>query len=1043
MPAGARGPFGDRTMPTLSSSIVKRNVASMRDVEEALARQVLYGGDLATNLLELAAVSESALTTLLAESHELLPAPLGELPRASDTTLQIVPGDLALRHGFYPLGERDGELVIAVSEPLSAEIEQDLTFSLGAQLAQRAAPLVRIRQAVARDYDLPMDRRTLRLIAKLEGRPDPSPSSIPAASRMAQSMPPLPRPASVPPMAYPSTLITPRGAGDGAPVERSSPPVEMPRPSNSDGLRTLISPRRRPPGAAVPPVDTRGATELPPAAPAPDLAAAKRGPPRARGRKRHRGPYTAAMAEADLMEAESRDDVLGAFFDFSSQFFEYSALFAVHSDIAEGRDADGQGADRARVRTIGVPLDLPSVLSKARDSGTWQVSRLEREGLDAGLTKDLQRRAGAMVAIVPIVVRGRCVLLLYGDHGEADVSLNDIGDVLAFAPLVATGLERVIMLRKRRARGEVDGTSMMPTPAMPPARHRHALPSPEQRRDALARMLDDAAVSSAPSTDEASPQARRQSDSPPTTNHASPHALRSDAPKPRPPADTPETVPETVAATPAAALGFPPADPAPVTVAATPGARKSDEPPSTAVEAPKAKSRNRSIPSRAMLRVGASHNTPPHGTPAAEPEARPFQLTRRPASSPPASAELPSESEWDAPVRPSTDDDETPRVPPDVARAFGRGEALPPPPPRSNSAPRLELVEEYEVDQEELAREYKRADSDSAVTMQIDSREVPLAPSSRKVAYGPVRPRPRHSSPGIRLPSVIIDLEADCQHLVDRLEGGDEAAADRLVDMGEAAVLVLVARFPGPIHGEMAHRFADSASRASDCGPILRTLLRIGEPASQFLIVRTADGDPKTRRWATWLLGEIPTCDGARAIVRRAADQDAEVRKAAVAAGRLLQSDLDARTALRDGLATLAADPEQSQETREAAIEALAEIRDGRAVPRLIPLLTDDSVSLAKSAAWALATLARQQFGRDPKAWSVWWAKHSAEHRVEWLIASLMHEDADVRRAAGEELKSITKEYFGYYEDLPKKERARVQRKYTDWWGEKGKARFY
>ena len=53
-------------MATLSSSIVKNEVASMRDVEEALARQVLYGGDLATNLLELAAVSEAALTRLQA-----------------------------------------------------------------------------------------------------------------------------------------------------------------------------------------------------------------------------------------------------------------------------------------------------------------------------------------------------------------------------------------------------------------------------------------------------------------------------------------------------------------------------------------------------------------------------------------------------------------------------------------------------------------------------------------------------------------------------------------------------------------------------------------------------------------------------------------------------------------------------------------------------------------------------------------------------------------------------------------------------------------
>ena len=46
---GVRRIVDQRAMPTLSSSIVKHNVASVRDVEEALARQAMYGGDLVTN----------------------------------------------------------------------------------------------------------------------------------------------------------------------------------------------------------------------------------------------------------------------------------------------------------------------------------------------------------------------------------------------------------------------------------------------------------------------------------------------------------------------------------------------------------------------------------------------------------------------------------------------------------------------------------------------------------------------------------------------------------------------------------------------------------------------------------------------------------------------------------------------------------------------------------------------------------------------------------------------------------------------------------
>ena len=182
-------------MPSLSSSIVNQQVASVRDVEEALSRQSLYGGDLITNLLELATVSEERLSLVKAESHGLEPAPIGELPTATEQVRRLVPGDVAQRFALYPLEERDGTLIVAVAEPLPSETENDLSFSLGATLVQRVALLVRVRQAIARDYGIPLDRRSLRVLAKLSGKPDPSPSSLPSRPHPVLS----PRPQTVRP----------------------------------------------------------------------------------------------------------------------------------------------------------------------------------------------------------------------------------------------------------------------------------------------------------------------------------------------------------------------------------------------------------------------------------------------------------------------------------------------------------------------------------------------------------------------------------------------------------------------------------------------------------------------------------------------------------------------------------------------------------------------------------------------------------------------------------------------------------------------------
>ncbi|MBM4362006.1 MAG: hypothetical protein FJ104_04955, partial [Deltaproteobacteria bacterium] len=56
-------------MGKLSAEIVRRGIAPLREVEEAIARQVLYGGDLLTALLErLPDLDEARVLPLFAES---------------------------------------------------------------------------------------------------------------------------------------------------------------------------------------------------------------------------------------------------------------------------------------------------------------------------------------------------------------------------------------------------------------------------------------------------------------------------------------------------------------------------------------------------------------------------------------------------------------------------------------------------------------------------------------------------------------------------------------------------------------------------------------------------------------------------------------------------------------------------------------------------------------------------------------------------------------------------------------------------------------
>ena len=407
---------------SLSTLIVQREIASIREVEEALARQVLYGGDLITNLLEVCKLDEAQLLPIVAESLGLPPATPGELPRAEPDAMRLVAAEVAVERNLAPLTVDRYGLTVAVAEPLSAEVEQELSFALALPISQKIAPLVRIKQALARDYGVPLDRRLQRLLQRMM-TDGPRGSSFPPRHN-ADIRLGAPRPPSMIPAAPHSK--------PPEPVRPSVPP--------GGGARTLVR-----------------QTELPPM----------------RALRRRRGAITVDGARAELEEATERDTIFDLLFEFARQYFDYTAVFIVHGEIAEGRDAFGDGAARDKVARIGVPLDLPSILAEARQHKAMIQRSPSPEGLDAVLMADLGRSGKTTCVVLPIVVRTRVVAMLLGDGGDTGIEASTLADVEGIVVQATAAFERLIVRRKLKGSQMPPGMgdSMMPPgvkASMPP-----------------------------------------------------------------------------------------------------------------------------------------------------------------------------------------------------------------------------------------------------------------------------------------------------------------------------------------------------------------------------------------------------------------------------------------------------------------------------------------------------------------------------------------------------------------------------------------------
>ncbi len=955
-------------MMALSSLLLQRGVVTLAEVETALARQSEHGGDVVTNLLEVASPDEAKLLQAVSDCEGMRPASPGPLPSPEPEALRTVPGDLAVRVPFLPQRVVGEALEVVVAEPMPPSVEEELSFTLGLQIEQKVSLRPRILQGLANCYGKLLDRRFSRIVARLDGRIDPFPSVAP---------PPPPGLSLLP-----SRLSHgPAAASDAAawtrpvfPVEPSAPDVAPP-PSES--------------GDPSAPVQPRLAGQLP-------------SKPRPRPR---RGPFELVAARDALGDADTNAEAIRVLFDFSRQFFEYTALFVVRDDLAEGMEAAGPGASRERIRGIGVPLEIPSVLSSARDRKTHVLTIPSNDGIDAILRQDLQRPMSARVLAIPLAVRGRVVALLYGDDGTVDVDLNMVGDVLALVPLVGASLESLILRRKLEARG-----TSQPRRDSEATGSRDGTKRSKSKRDTLRGMQ---AVGSTESVGEVAPvyvptpefPARQPTTSPfvravsadweqeAASRIVSPEevSVRSEAERPVPMQDHPSVSPAAQSVRQGLseeggldALGerSPDLPVSPVSEAEEPQARAAD------VLA--------SIPDGAHF-----------------PEA---------VSSGPTLLSPDSGSEGRA----------TERVDGAESAVDVRG--------GEDDTPELSVGEADDDDEmvEAVLAELQRSPAPEEVVEEGSEGEDEVSPSGETVVQEPKEPPKSQSPSDMGLPLVILNVGREIDDLLDRLEAEDTTAQEaevirsELRSFGDAWVQPVLDRFPGNTQ-DVVDLERDDMPVVATKGALLQFVVEQGSRVASALLSRISHPDPEVRVWMVLTLAEIGGKEAREAVCSAIFDFDDRVRRAARTVIRAAVGKRAWANGVRSSVRRAVAD-ESEPHRRLMALEALGEIREGSSVPILIAAMRDDSEEVRETAELGLRSLTRCSFGAEPAEWERWWKKNARRARYDWLVDALDGEDEEQREAAHRELVAIVGKDLGFDLEASKEKRDRAIKAYRQWW---------
>lgn len=1122
-------------MSALTSLLARDQVVPVRKIEEALQKQVVSGGEMSSVLLELDAIPENTLAAYCAALYGLLPATRDEVMRVPRDTVRIVPREIAERHRLVPIAVDGGTLLVAMARPLAPEVEEQLGFLLGFEIVTRVVCEVRISAALLHHYTIEAAPRLTRLIDKLRQRePGPVPyvappqeskldraslTELPAKRKSvadwldddddddedeaeaAPPSPPAPRPSQVPEGRATDPLGVTREAVERH-VEERRAREESRRPSSLPPPQPVGETRSAP---VVAPEPVAREIEPPRESAVPQPAPASEEPPRsdpgsetARALRRLRGPLTASQAVKLLEQAGHRDEILEVFFAFARQFFDYAALFVVHDDVADGRDAFGSGASAPAVQRMAVPLEVPGTFGSVRRSLAPHVGRLESSELDRLVLRDLGRRADATALVMPVAIRGRAVLLFYADRDADAFELSDLPELVAFVPRVVDAFERLILRRKRGAgaRGGEKGSGEAASGDDPGAsrgdasqgggsragagfsRSDAADPDAPSTRDALKGAARALALSAQPSRPRASWTPAEASQSPSTTERGLPRA--SELPR--------GAVPAFVAAngrdaTPTSDLtaSMWETSPAPQPQSAAEAASRRRSSSSSleaagvlAAESARAPAQRPRAPSAPAIDVAALAR-------AQEPP-RPARL--RSVLGIPRAAPLPPDADVALPPvseRPPASDDDEPELtlaydeaPVDLSSGeVDLDDRLTDPDvePSGASAPAAAsrrpggggayLVHDVAVDVVETPRrrasvaapasERPRAHSsrpdpraedpelDQPVTQEIV--HVPAIEARRhRTESGP--PQSRAAPPSSEeSPSVIVDMGDQVNALVVDLSrcgpDNEQAFVDTLLRMGEVALPTLAQAFPGPLWFNRRRPYR-RLPRGRDVSAIARALVAFRERAAPYVATLLDAGQADRRFYATMVAGELVHHGLTAALAERVFDDDEGIRAAVLEIlprFRVFTAEwVEMLAQMRRAAKIRGRDPEK----RRRAARALGALRDAGSARLLIELLDDEDHDLGEVAHRALVEIACEDMGSAARRWMPWLQKNERRHRIEWLIDALSHSDEAIRTSAGEELKALTQQYYGFHPAASRKEREVAQQKYRKWWEDEG-----
>jgi hypothetical protein len=392
-------------------------------LEEALEAQVIHGGKIGTNLVELGFLKETDLARTLGKQHNMTFAS-GEM-QPDPNAMSVGDADFWDEHDVMPMRMNATQLMVAVLNPMQLQALDALAFKAGRKVAPVVIPEFRMHQLLRKYAKAfrpmrPIDMNTLR---PRKQDTEPKPGEVgdlidegDFAKLYAHALEGLGE--------EEEPLI------EGVIVEPSAPqPVPRPSPGGS-------MPQAPPPGIVIRPNPAPQASAPPPRMSAPKPPAEK---PK---------PLTFAEAQGLLQKSQNREEIANTVLRFAIGKFRRALLLSIRGDLLTGWHGLGIRVTEKAVQRIGLSLAEDNTFKLVRDSRSHYVGPMKVSPGTEVFYKLLGGKYPQTVVMMPLLVRGKPVHILYVDFGPKTMTPPDVGELMIVSQSVTRSYDALIKARQ-------------------------------------------------------------------------------------------------------------------------------------------------------------------------------------------------------------------------------------------------------------------------------------------------------------------------------------------------------------------------------------------------------------------------------------------------------------------------------------------------------------------------------------------------------------------------------------------------------------------